>query len=97
MQFECFYVRLSHILQPKHPLQVGLQCFQLEIIAALIVGYYGYSVLELEGVGIGSVVYQYHTGETPIDHSQILYVHALRCWVAVFPVKTMLNIFVIGV
>ena len=51
-------IDFSDILCEYHFIQISLQSLKLKIIGSMVVGQDWNSIIDLEGVGIGSVVYQ---------------------------------------
>lgn len=57
----------------------------------------GDAVVQLERIGIGSVVNQSHILEVTVQHAQVLHVHPLLRLETVLPVQSIIDIFAIGV
>lgn len=90
-QFEDLLVHLPDIGDPDQPFDVGLEGFELEVVLPLVVGDHGDTVLELEGVGVSSIVDQDHITLFPVYYPKVLYVHPLRGQETMLPVETVLD------
>lgn len=97
MQLERLFVDLPNILSTSQPQQVGLQGLELEIVTTVVVRENWDSVLKLENIGIGCVVYQHHLVKSPVYYSEVFDVHLFVCFEAVLPVEPVLDELVLGV
>ena len=68
-----------------------LQCLQLVVVLPLEVGQDGDPVIELEGVGVGSIVDQDHILHGPVQYPQVLNEVTFLGDEAVLPVKAVLD------